>query len=270
LNSFGSAKRAAFTLIELLVVISIIAIVASLLLPGLARLRSRSKSLYCRNNEKQLGIALGIYLADSGGAYPFSAYTPAAVPKMAVYWFDALRPYTANTVWGKGIFKCPTYKWNFFEGTGSLAGDSLGFSLGSYAYNGDGANAVRAGNQILHGGLGPVRASLLPIPPVRDSSVKVPSDLFALGDAMLLSVWPNGLRGGEFLYPNSYWWDTPLSFNQPGNPDAGFNPNNGGQPHRDYNMLFADGHVQELKRKEVFNRTNVICLSHWSVDHSPL
>lgn len=61
------AKRSAFTLIELLIVIAIIAILASLLLPTLARAKSQAHRIKCTNNHRQLFLAWSMYQDDNDG-----------------------------------------------------------------------------------------------------------------------------------------------------------------------------------------------------------
>lgn len=59
-----------FTLLELLVVIAIIGLLASLLLPALARARSAARQSACLSNLRQIGLAWRLYLDDHQGRFP--------------------------------------------------------------------------------------------------------------------------------------------------------------------------------------------------------
>jgi prepilin-type processing-associated H-X9-DG protein/prepilin-type N-terminal cleavage/methylation domain-containing protein len=60
----------AFTLVELLVVISILAILASLLFPALAKAKARGQAVSCLNNLKQLQVGWFAYVQDNREAIP--------------------------------------------------------------------------------------------------------------------------------------------------------------------------------------------------------
>ncbi len=59
-----------FTLIELLVVIAIIGILASMLLPVLAKAKQKAKDVIAMNNMKQIGLAFQMYVGDNDETYP--------------------------------------------------------------------------------------------------------------------------------------------------------------------------------------------------------
>jgi prepilin-type N-terminal cleavage/methylation domain-containing protein len=108
----GWRRCLAFTLIELLVVIAIIAILAALLLPALAKAKSKAQLANCISNLKQLGLTSIMYHGDNADQFPYSGRYWPQMPFVDL--LKLYNPYISTN--NRGFFRCPADRgrgWNF-------------------------------------------------------------------------------------------------------------------------------------------------------------
>lgn len=268
----GPARVAAFTLIELLVVIAVIAILAALLLPALTAAKQAGLSARCQGNLRQLGLSLLMYTEDYS-RFPVYNFDPDAFEPME-FWHEKLTPYV-QARWTNEIYRCPAYRGV------TVDGNDVATPLGSYGYNANGTQwsyselglGGRYSKMVWEGDSPDGNTSLVAI---TQSTVKVPSDMIALGDAHLIWVNPLLLR---ILYrlksQETYSGMALIDINSRNNVQAPKWPGSAGvlkatrQRHRNRsNVLFCDGHVQNIREEKLFERTDS-ALRRWNNDNEP-
>jgi prepilin-type N-terminal cleavage/methylation domain-containing protein/prepilin-type processing-associated H-X9-DG protein len=230
--------RQAFTIVELLVVVAVIGILASLLVPAIARASGSGRQIFCQNNLRQLGVGWMIYAGDHDDrlAYNFGATDIKAMLARGQHynWANSvlnwerdpsntnellntrasLGPYVAANA---AIFRCPS------DNVVSRVQRAACWTHRSRTYSmnamlGDAGEFTRGGTNVNN----PDYRQFMTL-----SEIGTPASIFAF-----IEEHPASINDGYFVNKgyDSEWYDLPASYH------------NGGA-----NLAFADGH-QELRR----------------------
>lgn len=222
-----------FTLIELLVVIAIIALLLSILMPALSRVKGSAREILCAANLKGTGLGLVLYTQNHGGVLP-PASDPGRPSEYIPYWWQTLLHKelisSSQEDWyqniddpkSETIWRCPEKKPH-------VEGARIGYN--------EHLNEFVSGR---------------PIKGRKVLTIRQPAKMIAIGDS----------ERDLFSFAD---WAPPIHVMNTRTPEMGlcmysfaYSRHGGRKPDtKEANMLFVDGHLQTMRTIEYSNPTDI-------------
>jgi len=234
-----SCRSGAFTLIELLVVIAIIAILAAMLLPALARAKSKAIKISCLNNLKQITLFAQVYTDDNGDKFPTALLANTANDKLYNWWGTAI---CGNTTNNYKSFHDPAVSGPITLTGGQVWNWAFNFDLVGYGYN----------SFFLSCSPNPVQTvtigsfAFISSANFKRSAIVRPTDCLVFGDKQP--------KPTDLTASGSLWWgkasmQVPSASGQYEGIDT--TRHNGGKFPGSGNVGFADGHAESKKEGDI-------------------